>query len=78
MRLAEDPFDLAQQDAGEIKHVNADVEQDEPFLRRKIRLACIDVVSGPPVDTRPGQVADGSAASTRRTSRIGDWKRKFS
>ena len=60
LRLAEDPFDLAQQDAGEIKHMNADVEQDEPFLRRELRLACKHVVFGPRVDTRPGLVADGS------------------
>ena len=76
--LAEDPLDLSEQHAGKVEDMHADIEQDEPLLCRQIGLARIDVVSRAPVDAPPGELTDGSLLRTRLTSRIDDWKRKFS
>src|ERR1700684_1047963 len=49
---------LAHEEAGDVEHMDAEVENDEVLHLGQIRLLAVDVVPGAERDARPGRLAD--------------------
>ena len=58
MRLAIEARRLAHEEAGDVEHMNAKVENDEVLYPGQIRLLGVDVVPGAERYPRPGRLAD--------------------
>ena len=70
--------DIAEQEARDVEHVDADIGDDEAFFVVEIGLCPVDVEAGAEGDARPARRADRAESIILRTARSGAWKRKFS
>jgi hypothetical protein len=63
--------DLFEKNARHVKHMRAQIADDEAFLVHQVRLAGIDVIAGAEADACPLRLADSSGGERFRRDPVG-------